>query len=60
MTNDEFMDLWKNRNIERTVIITDRSSDSLVIAVCFAPDRLAMGRVVLLSDDAIDLAFNPF
>ena len=52
MTNEEFMDLWCNKDQERTVIITDlyQGVSDLALIVSFPPDRVAIAQIELLDD----------
>lgn len=54
MTCDEFMELWRNKSQERTIIITDDDIrgvvDGLHMIVCFPPDRFAVASIDFLDD----------
>ena len=52
MTDDDFLELWKDRNQERTVIVTDLFPEApgLALVVCFPPDRVAIAQISLFDD----------
>ena len=52
MTEDKFMELWCDREQEKTVIVTDLFPEApgLALVVCFPPDRVAIAQLSLFDD----------
>ena len=53
----EFMELWCDKNIERTVVITEHNEGKLTLVVSFPPDTIAIGKIDLCIHPDLD---DPF
>ena len=57
MSIKEFMELWCDKNIERTVVITEHNEGKLTLVVSFPPDTIAIGKIDLCIHPDLD---DPF
>ena len=50
MTIKKFLDLWNDRNQERSIVIVQKETNCLTVVFSFPPDVVAVGKMDLCMD----------